>query len=248
MWYRKELKARGKAAFQANYWRCVLVAVILAMIVGGVGAATGGNRTSNAVGGSMDPQTWAGSAEAMESIPPRMLAVVGVTVLGAMAIFVIVDIFVLNPLEVGCQRFFLENGKEPAKLGELSFGFENGYRNVVKTIFLRDLYLFLWTLLFVIPGVVKGYSYRMTPFILADDPSVTPEEAITRSREMMNGQKWRAFVLDLSFFGWWILSCITLGIVGVFYVAPYHFATVAELYRALKGDDAPALPENNGWY
>lgn len=92
----------------------------------------------------------------------------------------------------------------------------------------------LWTLLFIIPGLIKSYSYRMVPYILSDNEDMSATEAITKSREIMNGNKWRAFVLDLSFIGWVFLSCITLGLVGIFYVAPYISATEAELYEAIK--------------
>ena len=74
----------------------------------------------------------------------------------------------------------------------------------------------------------------MVPYILADHPEMSGKEVITLSRQMMNGSKWRAFVLDLSFIGWDILSLLTLGLLGIFYVSPYKCSTNAELYHALK--------------
>ena len=103
-------------------------------------------------------------------------------------------------------------------------------------MFLQNLFLGLWTLLFIIPGIVKAYSYRMVPYILADNPEMSSTDIITKSREMMNGHKWDAFVLDLSFLGWLILTALTGGILGIFYVYPYIFETNAELYLALKND------------
>ena len=76
----------------------------------------------------------------------------------------------------------------------------------------------------------------MVPYIIADNPDMSATDVIKFSREMMNGNKWRAFVLDLSFIGWYILSGLTLGILSVFYVNPYIYATDAELYMALKND------------
>ena len=110
----------------------------------------------------------------------------------------------------------------------------NNYLEIVKTMFLRDIFTFLWTLLFIIPGIVKAYEYRMIPYLLADDPTMTKDRAFAESRAMMRGNKWRAFVLDLSFLGWHILSVFTLGILELFYVAPYEFMADAALYESLR--------------
>lgn len=142
-------------------------------------------------------------------------------------------IFVFNPIEIGCHSFFLRNSESPAELGEIKKGFSPYGRNVV-ALLLRGIYLFLWSLLFVIPGLIKAYSYRMVPYILADDPTISAKDAITLSRQMMDGNKWKAFVLDLSFLGWHLLSAVTFFLVGIFYVFPYISATDAELYRELK--------------
>ena len=160
-------------------------------------------------------------------------ALIGGALLFIVLICGLLRILVINPLEVGCRSFFVRNAEAPAALGELGRGF-SPYGRSVGTMFLRGLFQFLWSLLFVIPGIIKHYSYRMVPYILADQPELSGTAAITRSREMMNGQKWNAFVLDLSFLGWHILSALTLGILGVFYVNPYQAATNAELYHELK--------------
>ena len=74
----------------------------------------------------------------------------------------------------------------------------------------------------------------MIPYLLADNPQMTKEEAFAESKRMMQGQKWNAFVLDLSFIGWDILSGMTMGILGIFYVQPYKDGTHAALYEALR--------------
>ena len=103
-------------------------------------------------------------------------------------------------------------------------------------MFLMDLFTALWTLLFVIPGIIKSYEYKMIPYLLAEDPEMSYQDAFAKSKEMMHGQKWNAFVLDLSFIGWHILSAFTLGILGIFYVMPYYYQTSAELYLTLKNN------------
>lgn len=108
------------------------------------------------------------------------------------------------------------------------------YKRNVKVLFFRDIYTVLWLLLFIIPGLVKIYEYRMIPYLLADHPDMTKEEAFKMSKQMMKGNKWRAFVLDLSFILWGMLGVITLGIVNVLWVDPYKQLTDAALYNALK--------------
>ncbi|MBO4897173.1 MAG: DUF975 family protein [Clostridia bacterium] len=125
----------------------------------------------------------------------------------------------------------------------MGFSFKNKYSNIVFTVFLRDLFIFLWSLLFIIPGIVKAYSYRLVPYILSDNPGINGEEALKKSSEMMKGNKWKTFKLDLSFIWWFLLSVITLGIVYLFYVNPYFLATDAELYLKLKELDTPVVSE-----
>ena len=160
-------------------------------------------------------------------------------IVGAFAIAL--DIFVLNPIEYGTQKFLrkAQNGNE--SLGTVFNGFKDGYRNIVKVMFFRDLFIFLWSLLFIIPGIVKSYEYRMVPFILSENPGMSKDEALKASSRMMYGQKWKTFVLDLSFIGWNLLSLLTLGILGVFYVAPYAHSTNAALYETLKSENAETV-------
>jgi hypothetical protein len=179
------------------------------------------------------------------SVDGRLIYTLVVIVLSLCLIVAVVacvmSIFLFNPLEVGCNRFFVRNLHEKAQVGNVGFAFDTYYLNNVKILFFRDLYLVLWTLLFIIPGIVKAYEYRMIPYILAENPHMSKKEVFAASKSMMMGNKWKAFVLDLSFLGWHILSVFTVGILEVFYVAPYMYATNAALYEAL----AYGRPNNN---
>lgn len=230
MWDRKELKARGKAAFKANYWPSVVAALVL-----GIATATGTSSTASSVRSSTN------SAEVQEKLSGMdqgALITILFIILGAVAVILLLSIlanaFIFNPLRLGGQRFFLVNAEQPAALGELGYAFKNNYLNIVKVLFVRGIYLALWSMLFVIPGIVKSYSYRLVPYIMAEDPTMGANEAITLSRQLMQGNKMQAFILDLSFLGWHILGAITFGLVGVFYTSPYVAATDAELYRTLR--------------
>ena len=145
---------------------------------------------------------------------------------------------------MGCYGFFRENAKgQHPDLGVLKTGFAK-YGHTFLTLLLRDIFLILWTLLFIIPGIVKSYSYRMVPFILRDNPGLTASQVITRSRKLMDGQKWNMFVFDLSYIGWFLLGCITFGLVNVFWTEPYRQNANAAIYLKLIGEDE-AEPEEN---
>lgn len=101
--------------------------------------------------------------------------------------------------------------------------------------FLRSLYTALWGILFIIPGIVKSYSYAMTPFILADHPQLTAVEAIDRSKDLMDGHKMDLFILDLTFIGWNFLASLT-GNLGNILLNPYKNAAYAAFYRQLQAE------------
>lgn len=104
-----------------------------------------------------------------------------------------------------------------------------------KTYFLMSLYIVLWSLLLYIPGIIKGFAYSQTIYIMAENPDMGANEAITRSREMMDGHKMEYFLLGLSFIGWSILGVFTLGLLYIWLI-PYMQTTLANYYRYLKGE------------
>ena len=225
MWTRAELKDNAKKFFKFNYWKMVLVALIMTMIGGGGGGASArsAQSTDSSGIGSMSP------TEAM-----TLFITIMVTVVVVMIIVGALQAFLFNPLVVGGERFFVVSHYQKADLNELGFAFSNSYLNVVKVMFLRQLYIFLWSLLFIVPGIIKGYEYLMIPYILAENPGIDSKEAFEMSKQMMDGNKWKAFVLRLSFIGWVFVGVFTCGIAAIFYVNPYFLMTEAELYVALK--------------
>lgn len=249
MWSRADLKQRAKNTFKLNYWKCVLVSLVLVLIAGGVGGSSSSisssftSRFTDTSINSYDDSTYddLGLEEIIqEAADSDQIAFLAMFVLIFIVVFVIVfafacviDIFICNPLEIGGKRFYVRNLHEKAQVGNLGFAFDTNYMNVVKVMFFKDLYVVLWTLLFIIPGIIKEYEYMMVPYLLAENPQMSKDEAFAASKQMMTGNKWRAFVLDLSFIGWHILSAITCGILEVFYVAPYVDAAHAALYDTL---------------
>ena len=155
------------------------------------------------------------------------------------AISLAITVFVAEPIHIGCLKFFYKNLNEDVEFKEVFSGFNDGYMNRVKTMFFVRLKTALWTLLFLIPGIVKGYEYRMIPYLMAVNPNMSTKEAFAKSKEMMDGQKWKTFIYDLSFIGWGILTAVTLGIFGIFYTSPYKDQADAALFEALYDGSAP---------
>lgn len=239
MWNRKEIKMRGKDKFRLNYWKCVLAALILSLVTGGGAVASG--SISSGIGSSAGISGGASGFSSSGLSTEHILMIVGIVMFIALFVGIIafaVRIFALNPLMEGSRTFALETSRGTSSLKNLGSGFTGGYWRVVKTLLINDVFLLLWSLLFIVPGIIKSYSYRMVPYIIADNPDISGTEAITRSRQMMNGHKWRTFVLDLSFILWDLLSAITCGVVGALYVEPYKMQTDAELYEAIKSQSA----------
>ncbi len=144
-------------------------------------------------------------------------------------------LFVGGPLVVGVYTYALrlKRGEEPA-VSALFNGF-NFYGSALGLYLWNALWIFLWSLLLVVPGIVKALSYSMSFFILADNPSVGVRNALKMSKKMTSGYKGTLFMLGLSFIGWGILSCITLGI-GFLWLIPYMYVSLANFYDNLKNE------------
>ena len=141
------------------------------------------------------------------------------------------------PLSWGLTVSLLRNHREESvDLENLFEGFRRGrYVRVFCALFLVNLFTFLWALLLIIPGIMKAFSYALTPYILLDEPELTARQAITRSCEIMEGRRWKLFCLYLSFIGWGILSLLTFGI-GFLWLAPYMNASIAAFYEDARAE------------
>ena len=150
----------------------------------------------------------------------------------------IVIIVATGPLTFGLVNYCLGVSRKefPAKkYSELFDGFKSDFFDNIALCFLMGLFTFLWSLLLVIPGIIKGYAYSMAYYVKRDNPTLSSTEAITKSRNLMNGHKWRLFCLEFSFIGWDLLSILTLGILQL-WLAPYKAFARAEFYRDLIND------------
>ena len=141
------------------------------------------------------------------------------------------------PLSWGLTVSLLRNHREESvDLENLFDGFRGGrYTRVFCALFLVNLFTFLWALLLIIPGIMKAFSYALTPYIIMDEPELTARQAITRSCEIMEGRRWKLFCLYLNFIGWGILSLLTFGI-GFLWLVPYMNASVAAFYEDARAE------------
>jgi hypothetical protein len=229
MWTRALLKSNAKASLRTNYWRVFAICLAAGLLTGGFRSGRSSLSAHYSVqnGFQFLPNTplymlWALSA--------RSALGVGLVALLLGLIWVV---FVAPVLEVGRCRAMMENrvGKPPFET--LFAGFGPQYKNLVKGRFYANLRICLYTLLLVIPGIIKSYEYFFVPYLLAENPGLSPARAAELSRRMTDGEKWNMFVLQLSFLGWFILGALTFGI-GRFFVEPYYQATMAELYAAMR--------------
>lgn len=151
-----------------------------------------------------------------------------IPMVGSLASFLVTP-----PLSVGlCMVYLgLTEGKK-AEVGTLFKGFQVFGKSIWLSVLIY-VFTFLWSLLFVIPGIVKTYSYSMANYVLADNPEMTAREALRESKEIMKGHKWELFVLHLSFILWNLLGVITIGLAYI-YVIPYMSASVANFYQKIK--------------
>lgn len=227
MWSRAELKSRGKKAFRANYWQSVAVAFVMGLFMSG---------TTSSITTRVQDTSSEMSVEA-SSMSPEQAAFLGAVILGVVftvgTIAMVLHALLANPIEVGGKRFFQRNANDPtAQFSTLFEGFQD-YGRVLVTMLVRDVFVLLWSLLLVVPGVMKAYSYRLVPYLVKDRPELSPMEVLAESEALMRGNRWQAFVLDLSFIGWIILGVVTLNLGNIFWTNPYMNATDAELYRTL---------------
>lgn len=221
MWKRAELKRRGREKLKRNYWPAVAVSLVLAVMMTDIsGPFLLHGKKYNLVS-----ILWTDFL-----IPWKFSGTIIKTIIRD-----IFYVFIFAIIEVGGAAFFIRNRKEKAGAALVFSGFFDGnYKKYMKGMFLVHLELFFWYLMLLVPGIIQSYAFRMAPYILAENPDAGFEEILHTSEDMMRGQKWRAFLLDLSFLGWRVLTILTFGVLGIFFTGPYIEAVNAELYAVLK--------------
>ena len=147
----------------------------------------------------------------------------------------ILGLLIAGPLAYGISYIFLNHARDnqPMKLEELFKGFSSDFGNNFILSLMSTIFIFLWLLLFIIPGIIKAYAYSMAFYVKVDHPEYNWKQCLDESIKITNGHKMELFILDLSFIGWYIVGALCLGI-GIAWVEPYKTATKANYYEKLK--------------
>ena len=167
-----------------------------------------------------------------------MLACLIVSALLSASAFTFVGVFVLTgPLQYGLFRVLTDRvrGREKVEFGDLFKGFEENFSGALVLGLLQSIFIFLWSLLFIVPGIVKSYSYSMSYYLQQEDKSKDWKACLDESRSRMDGHKGQLFLLDLSFIGWYIVGLLCLG-VGTLFVVPYHDMARTNFFMALQAE------------
>lgn len=220
----KEFRESARNALRGKWWDAV-AAGLIASLLGALSSTPSFSFNFNI-----------GSDSSLgNTLPPEELAVImsifavvaGITTVVGIALFILGSIVL-----PGYAKFNLDliDGEKP-RIGSL-FNYFPNWKKALGANLLRCVYIFLWSLLLVIPGIIAALKYAMVPYIVAEDPEISPKEALEKSKDMMYGNKWRLFLLGLSFIGWAFLCIFTCGI-GSFWLIPYQQAAYTDFYREI---------------
>ena len=254
MKYAADFREIARNALRGKWGIAVIVGLVAVLLGGAASAgpeiklnidASGANanfeiagRTIYSTGGSLDSEIGA------------FLMGSRIYIVLAGLVMAVIHLVMGSVVSVGYARFNLElvDRKEPGF--EHLFRYFTHWENAICTSLLKELYVILGFLLLVVPGVIASYSYSMTAYILAEHPEMSASEVLAASKDMMRGNRWRLFCLEISFIGWAILSAFTLGI-GNLWLTPYENAAKAAFYREISGTEQPTLdpPQDDsyGW-
>ena len=236
IWSNTKLYVYGQDAFKRNYWPCVLIALLQSI---GTGMLV----------------FWLEGGTLFSIIHDKPSDDLIFIILSAL--MVLLRIFVFNPLNVGCSRFFVQNCDYDPSFTEAFWAFRGRYLSVVKEMFIRDVHLLVWLLIFVVPFVallvltdndalcllalpliilyvMKCYDYRLIPYLLAMEKPQEDRDILQISTERIFGHRKQIFILDLLFLIWYLIGAITMGILYVFYVNPFKYSTNAQIFSQLR--------------
>lgn len=233
MMYAADFRQKAREGLRDNWGKAVGVGFVASLLGAATTAAGSGSGSSS---GSSNVE----SISDLNGVIPTEFQVMFLAILSLLSFiaiaFVLIHFIVGGPVTLGYVKFNLSLvDNRPASFAMLFSEFHR-FGTAFLMQLLRGIYTVLWSLLFVIPGIYASYGYAMTPYILLENPEMTANEAIAASKELMEGNRWRLFCLEISFIGWNLLSVLfTLGI-GHFWLVPYMEASFAAFYREIKAE------------
>lgn len=257
MKYAYDFRAIARDALRGN-WGIAILTGFVASLIGATLYTSSGGGSSNSYNSTDGNTPDFLSSEILENILPFLLILIAVLAIWGLVIFIIG-----GAGKLGYARFNLNLiDKKPAAFSDLFSQFNRLGDGFCMDLLMR-IYIFLWSLLFIIPGIIKSYSYSMTPYILLEHPEMSPNRAITESKIMMSGNKWRLFCLEFSFIGWellglapalltiplmltgsigvvlWLIIIFMFALVLSLFLRPYQEAARAAFYREVSCTNLP---------
>ena len=223
------LKSRARSKLQGQYGQAIVVSLLYSGILS---LCSGGSifTSIRAVFSQMESFSAMGGSNAYSDAPFNFsVSYSPLSSLGSLAVFLL-----MGPLMVGLAHYFLHVADQNNPQISDLFGHFKHFGNTFVLYLLTVLFVFLWSLLFIIPGIIAGISYSMAPFILAEHPEIKASDALKMSKDMMKGHKGDYFILQLSFIGWFLLCLLTAGI-GFIFLTPYVEAANAEFFNEVSG-------------
>ena len=224
----KELRVKAWESLKGKYWMAFAVVIVTGLICSIGNAFVSFGQNLSEVLGLVDP------AELDSTMVIGALVLNAIVMISAI-IGLLFGIFVSSPITVGLCNYFIINTDSKPSFKDAFSGFKVKYLRNIGTLLLVGIKTVLWSMLFIIPGIIKTYEYAIIPYILADDPEISSKDAFKKAKQMMQGNKWRLFKLEFSFIGWFLLCVLTLGL-GTFFLIPYINAATAEFYVELKNN------------
>jgi uncharacterized membrane protein len=224
MSYAADFRKKAREALRGNWALAIGTGFIAALL----GASSRGGSSSN--------HEWRESDQLFNIDLGSFLFPFFIGLVAFISIWFLITFFFGGAIELGYCRFNknLINGRNP-QFNDLFSKFDLFWKALGLRIVIA-IFTFLWSLLFIIPGIIAAYSYSMAFYILEENPSMGILDAINQSKEMMRGNKWRLFCLEISFIGWFILCLFTFGI-GILWLHPYINAAVAAFYLEVSGSE-----------
>jgi uncharacterized membrane protein len=258
----QDLRLDARTSLKGNWGGAILASLLTVLLAGS------GNSSSISNGGGMSSTSSTTDAQEILSQYQNYLTTTGGKVLiGFSVFFCLLFIFIGCAVRVGSAHYFtnLSEHKE-AKISDLFAYFKNSFGTTFVLALLKYIFILLWTLLLIVPGIIASFAYSQAEYLLAENPDMKPMEAIKQSKEMMKGKKWKLFCLNFSFIGWYLLVYVagaaiamigaagamtvfaTLGIVvssvGMLFLLPYVYTADAAFYLDAK-NNADAAPEGD---
>lgn len=233
----RDYRQTARNALRGFWGTSILVTLVATLLgssgnpfAGAAGGASGGTASSPANSGAYNNIR-------LDTIPPVILTII-ITFLSFLALYAIITLVLGGAVKLGLVSYNIDlitRRKNP--VFSTLFSRFNIFGKAFALQFMTSLFISLWTLLFIVPGIIASYRYAMAPYLLSENPNLGVMEALRLSKQMMDGNKLRLFKLHLSFIGWIILAGFTLGI-GYLWLAPYTYAAEAAFYLDISNNNA----------